>query len=125
MTDARLLWHLVASPLAGALVATGLYMTFLEPLLPWPGWALDGAAALCGAVGLLGGGIAGFRLAPGESSTTQSVRSRGFRVATFAVSTVTLWTAFLLAGIPAMNWPVLLAALMGGTTAAWMWSNRT
>ena len=125
MTDARLLWHLVASPLAGALVATGLYRTFLEPLLPWPGWALDGAAALCGTVGLLAGGIAGFRRSPGESSTTPRVRSRRFRVATFAVSTVTLWMAFLLAGTPALNWPMLLAALMGGTTAALIWSKRT
>ena len=121
MTDARLLvWHLIASPLAGALVATGLYVAFLRPLLPWPGWALDATAALCGATGLLAGGIAGFRLAPEKSSTDapRDRTSRRLRFATFGFSSVALWTAFLLAGIPAMTWPMALAAVLGGAAAA-------
>jgi hypothetical protein len=124
MSSVRLvLWHLVASPLAGAVVATAAYASWLRPALPAPSWALDMGAVLCGTTGLLAGGILGFRLAPAAAASHDHQagsprRVRWGALGTFGLSTSALLGALLLTGIPALTWPMVFAAVIGGGIAS-------
>jgi hypothetical protein len=55
--------HAGLFPLMGAAVAVSVFSYGVRAFLPWSAAAMDGLAVLCGAAGVLFGGIGGFALA--------------------------------------------------------------
>jgi hypothetical protein len=124
ITTRRLVvWHLLAAPLTGAVVATGVYTLLLRPMLPWPAWMLDVLATACGAVGLLAGGVLGFRWAPEVTQRERALTANRPRWATPAMvgfSSVALVASMLLAGVPVSGPAGVVAALCAMAVAALM-----
>ena len=129
MTTGRLAWHLLASPLAGAVIAAVAFGAFVRPYLTAPVWMLDVAVVVCGTAGLLTGGILAFRVTRPASSAAQAPASSHGRtsaalgrplaaISAGAFSTTALIGAAALAGIPVMSWTLVGTAVAGGAVAA-------
>ena len=128
MTDTRLFaWHLIVSPVAGALITTGAFAIWLRPRLDGPMWMLDVAASVCAAIGLLAGGVLGFRLSPWTESSGAQRRARPDRwlpLGTFGFSTLGVLAALVLAGVPVMTAPTMSAVVAGAAIGTILLARR-
>ena len=122
MSEVRLAWHVIVGPVAGAILGASAYALWLRPLLPWPAWTLDLAAAVCGTIGLLAGGVLLFRITPsrvhtGEPTSAPERRLRSPARA-FGLSAGALIVAIVLAGVPVLTWPAVAAVIACSVVAA-------
>jgi hypothetical protein len=121
MTDGRqLAWHVIAGPLAGALIVTAAYARLVRPLLSGPAWLLDTGASVCGALGLLVGGVLSFRVRSPRAGADPARPGSWSPVRAFSFSAFALLGALVLAGIPLTPWSAIGACVAGAIAAAAM-----
>lgn len=125
MSPARLLWHLVGAPTMGAAGGAAVYAVVVRPLLPGPSWILDVTAVVCGTAGLLAGGVLSVRWsarmnAAGEEGdgVPRPLRSRRWMpIGVIGCASMAVAAGVLLAGVPGVSWPTVIAGLAGGGVA--------
>jgi hypothetical protein len=107
--------HAGLFPALGAAAGVWAFTALLRNALPWPTAVLDTMAVMCGAIGLLAGGIGGFALADQREALGAVAWPRlAFRV---GLSEAAVLGSLALAGVPptgATLWLATLAALVVG-----------
>jgi hypothetical protein len=107
--------HAGVFPLLGAALAVWAFSSGARGLLPWPAPALDAVAVLCGAAGLLLGGIGGFALSDHRQSLAAIAWPRlAIRI---GVSEAAVLGSLALAGVPPTGvtlWVATMAAVVVG-----------
>jgi hypothetical protein len=110
-----LITHAAVFPVLGAALAVWAFSTVVRGALPWPVAVLDTIAVLCGAAGLLAGGIGGFALADHRQSLAAVAWPRlAVRV---GLSEAAVLGSLALAGVPPTGvtlWMATMGAVVVG-----------
>ena len=107
--------HAGVFPALGAAAAVSAFTTLLRSALPFPAPVLDTIAVICGAVGLLAGGIGGFAIADQRQALGAIAWPRlAIRV---GLSEAAVLGSLAFAGVPptgATLWMATMAAVLVG-----------